>query len=212
MMPAPRVARGLPSTPPETRSSSPLAVHIRSPWRKQKESQRLAATPPVRRRRHGHQRITSTHTRIPQCASAPGVYAHACAGFSDNLTTVMIAYLPANPSSRKFLERRAEPDSSAATPDAGSSTGASSTSAGAGWSRRRMGLGFANPNAAGSHWISTQFPTRTRPAAIRSPRRLSTICKTREPSSAPAKRRRRHRRPCPFTTRTSLIKYLGILA
>ena len=29
-----------------------------------------------------------------------------------------------------------------------------------------MGLGFANPKAAGSHWISTQLPTRTRPAAI----------------------------------------------
>ena len=59
-----------------------------------------------------------------------------------------MARLLARHSSQKFFESRAEPDSSAVTPDAGSSTGASSTSAGAGWSRRRMGRGLANPNAA----------------------------------------------------------------
>ena len=90
MMPAPRVARGLPSPPPETRSSSPLAVHIPFAVAKRKKANASPRRLPCVDAATATQRITSTHTRIPQCASAPGVYAHACAGFSDNLTTVMI--------------------------------------------------------------------------------------------------------------------------
>ena len=90
MMPAPRVARGLPSPPPEHDHLHPLAVHTVRRGEKKKKDNASPRRLPCVDAATATQRITSTHTRIPQCAPAPGVYAHACAGFSDNLTPVVI--------------------------------------------------------------------------------------------------------------------------
>ena len=116
MMPAPRVARGLPSPPPETRSSSPLAVHIPFDTVRRGEKKKKANASP--RRLPCVDAATATNeSPAPQRGHlSRNVPPRQASMLTPARGLVINRYRdlawPANPPSRKFLERRAEPDSS----------------------------------------------------------------------------------------------------